>query len=119
MDDQTDDWSRLARALRREHGIEPITPALSTLRKLGKVLREADWQVTAILEQDEENGPARLVDVLPSTSRRRALMRRRLLGAAIDIGTTSNVVYLVDLLTGKILCPGRGLQRPDRCGARM
>ncbi len=97
MDDQTDDWSRLARALRREHGFDPVTPALSTLRKLGKVLREADWQVTAILEQDEETGPARLVDLLPGDR------TERLLGAAIDIGTTSNVVYLVDLLTGKIL----------------
>ncbi len=97
MDDQTDDWSRLARALRREHGVDPITPELSTLRKLGKVLREADWQVTAILEQDEENGPARLVDLLPGDR------TERLLGAAIDIGTTSNVVYVVDLLSGKIL----------------
>lgn len=97
MDDQTDDWSRLARALRREHGFDPITPELSTLRKLGKVLRTADWQVTAILEQDEESGPARLVDLLPGDR------TQRLLGAAIDIGTTSNVVYVVDLLTGKIL----------------
>ncbi|MBP9071018.1 MAG: DUF4445 domain-containing protein, partial [Caldilineaceae bacterium] len=98
MDDQTDDWSRLARSLRREHGVDAITPALSTLRKLGKLLREADWQVTAILEQDEETtGPARLVDLLPGDR------TERLLGAAIDIGTTSNVVYLVDLLTGKIL----------------
>ncbi len=38
-------------------GSTAIAPALSTLRKLGKVLREADWQVTAILEQDEETGP--------------------------------------------------------------
>jgi len=97
MDDQTDDWSRLARSLRREHGFDPITPALSTLRKLGKVLREADWQVTAILEQDDESGPARLVDLLPGDR------TERLLGAAIDIGTTSNVVYVVDLLTGRIL----------------
>ena len=97
MDDQTDDWSRLARALRREHGFDPVTPELSTLRKLGKVLRTADWQVTAILEQDEENSPARLIDLLPGDR------TERLLGAAIDIGTTSNVVYVVDLLTGKIL----------------
>ena len=97
MDDQTDDWSRLARTLRREHGFDPVTPALSTLRKLGKVLREADWQVTVILEQDEETGPARLIDLLPGDR------TERLLGAAIDIGTTSNVVYIVDLLTGKIL----------------
>ncbi len=34
---------------------------------------------------------------------RRLSLSERLLGAAIDIGTTSNVVYLVDLLTGKIL----------------
>ncbi len=41
--------------------------------------------------------PPRVVDVLPGRQ------TNQLLGAAIDIGTTSNVVYLVDLLTGKLM----------------
>ncbi len=98
--DQTDDWSRLHATLRREHGVERLTTDLPLLRRLGSTLRDADWQVTAVVESDtwqQPDGPARLIDLLPG---RRT---ERLLGAALDIGTTSNVVYLVDLLSGKVL----------------
>jgi uncharacterized 2Fe-2S/4Fe-4S cluster protein (DUF4445 family) len=98
--DQTDDWSRLQTALRREHGIGQLTADLPVLRTLGELLRAADWQVTAIIELDtwqQPEGPARLVDLLPGKQ------TERLLGAALDIGTTSNVAYLVDLLSGRVL----------------
>jgi len=100
MDDQTDDWSRVQRALRRAHGIERIAADLGVLRTLGRTLRAAAWQVTAIVERggwDDPTATPRLVDVLPGRQ------TERLLGAAIDIGTTSNVVYLVDLLSGKVV----------------
>ncbi len=100
MDDQIDDWSRLQRALRREHKLERVTIGLNGLRKLGCTLRGADWQVTAIVETDsweDPDGPARIVDILPGDR------TERLLGAAIDIGTTSNVVYLLDLIGGTVV----------------
>ena len=98
--DQTDDWSRVQRTLRREHGIGTVVADLAVLRKLGGVLREAAWQVTAIVEMDtwqQPDGPPRLLDLLPGKR------TDRLLGAALDIGTTSNVVYLVDLVSGQVL----------------
>ncbi|MBS1253855.1 MAG: Ferredoxin [Anaerolineales bacterium] len=97
--DQTDDWSRLQRALRREHNIDGVETDLPMLRRLGSILREADWRVTAVLEMDayhRPDGPPRLVDVVPGNR------TERLYGVAIDIGTTSNVVYLVDLLSGRV-----------------
>ncbi|MBI3958091.1 MAG: DUF4445 domain-containing protein [Chloroflexi bacterium] len=100
MDDQTDDWARLQRALRQEHGLERVTIGLDGLRKLGRTLRAAEWQVTAIVETDtwdDPDGAARVVDVLAGDR------TERLLGAAIDIGTTSNVVYLVDLIRGEVV----------------
>lgn len=100
MDDQTDDWSRLQRSLRRDHGVERVTTDLEVLRGLSRIVRDAGWQVTAIVERDpcdNPGAPARVVSVLPGDR------TDRLLGAAIDIGTTSNVVYLVDLLTGRVL----------------
>lgn len=100
MDDQTDDWSRVQRSLRRAHGMERIATDLGVLRTLGRTLRNAAWQVTAIVERggwDDPDATPRLVDVLPGRQ------TERLLGAAIDIGTTSNVVYLVDLLSGKVV----------------
>jgi uncharacterized 2Fe-2S/4Fe-4S cluster protein (DUF4445 family) len=93
--DQTDDWSRLQRALRRRHGIHPLTTDLQTLRAMGPLLRKADWRVTAVLETDTTDTP-RLIDLLPGDQ------TDRLFGVAIDVGTTSNVVYLVDLSTGKL-----------------
>jgi uncharacterized 2Fe-2S/4Fe-4S cluster protein (DUF4445 family) len=98
--DQTDDWARLQRALRRGHGIDKLTIDLATLRKIGAALREGDWTVTAVVEQDawdRPDGPPRLIDLLPGDQ------TGTLLGAALDIGTTSNVLYLVDLLSGKVL----------------
>ncbi|MCB0048349.1 MAG: 2Fe-2S iron-sulfur cluster binding domain-containing protein, partial [Caldilinea sp.] len=68
MDDQTDDWSRVQRALRRAHGIERIAADLGILRTLGRTLRAAAWQVTAIVERggwDDPDAAPRLVDVLP------------------------------------------------------
>ncbi len=50
LDDQTDDWSRLQTAIRRETGIGKLQVSLSLLRKIGAVLREGAWQVTAIVD---------------------------------------------------------------------
>ncbi len=100
LDDQTDDWARLERALRREHGVGSLVIDLPLLRRMAGVLRDADWRVTAIVETDtwaRPDGPARLLQLVPGDH------TGRVLGACLDIGTTSNVVYLVDLTSGKVL----------------
>jgi uncharacterized 2Fe-2S/4Fe-4S cluster protein (DUF4445 family) len=99
MEDQTDDWSRLRRTLAMEHGIVNPSIDLATLRKLGQTLRDADWTVTCVVEQDtwdRPEGPARLVDVLPGHA------VDQLWGAAVDIGTTTVSLLLVDLVSGRI-----------------
>jgi uncharacterized 2Fe-2S/4Fe-4S cluster protein (DUF4445 family) len=95
LHDQTDDWSRLQRALRQQHGIEAVTVDLALLRTLPCLLRDADWQVTAIVETEDKG--TRLIDVRPGNR------ADRLFGVAIDIGTTSNVLYLVDLTSGEVV----------------
>jgi uncharacterized 2Fe-2S/4Fe-4S cluster protein (DUF4445 family) len=101
LDDQTTDWDRLQRELSRQHGIQNVRANLSKVRTLARDLREPEWDVTAILEMgDTVADPLarpRLVDLLPGDQADRCY------GVAIDIGTTSNVVYLVDLLSGKVL----------------
>jgi uncharacterized 2Fe-2S/4Fe-4S cluster protein (DUF4445 family) len=101
LDDQTTDWDRLLRELSLRHGIENVTASLPMLRTLGRDLREAEWSTTAVLEMgDPVNNPCdhpRLIDLLPGDQTDRCY------GVAIDIGTTSNVVYLVDLTKGKVL----------------
>jgi len=101
LDDQTTDWDRLLRELSLQHGIQNVTANLSSLRSLARDLREAEWNVTALLDMgDPDHDPysqPRLIDLLPGEQADRCY------GVAIDIGTTSNVVYLVDLLRGKVV----------------
>ena len=101
LDDQTTDWDRLLRELSLQHGIQNVRASLPMLRTLGRDLREADWDVTAVLDIGDPDlnscEQPRLVDLLPGNQSDRCY------GIAIDIGTTSNVVYLVDLLRGKVM----------------
>lgn len=104
MDDQTDDWSRLQTAFRLQHRFENVTCSLSLLQKIGSSLREGDWQVTAIvdlanvLQSGESNHPIRLIDLQP----RHVDEYSPLWSAAIDIGTTTVSLWLVDLVTGQV-----------------
>ena len=98
--DQTDDWSRLQRELARRYDLRDLEISLPVLKKLGPALREGDWTVTVVLEMDtwdRPEGPPRIIDVLPGER------LESLWAAAIDIGTTSNVVWLVDLISGRVM----------------
>lgn len=102
MDDQTDDWSRLKTALRQKVGIEDIRISLHLLQKLGTILRENDWQVTAIIDShiefDGTRKDERLIALIPDL----VPLENPMYGLAIDIGTTTVTVWLVDLITGKV-----------------
>ena len=65
-----------------------LTPDLHALRRLPKVLREADFKVTAVIVDEA------LIDVEPgdTTDRRFAI--------AFDLGTTTVVATLLDVATG-------------------
>jgi uncharacterized 2Fe-2S/4Fe-4S cluster protein (DUF4445 family) len=103
LDNQVDDWSRLQTAFRQQVGRELEAP-LSLLIHLGSTLREANWQVTVIYDTDFGDEPAarawqaRLVGLLsghtPSS--------QPFWGAAVDIGTTTITVWLVDMVTGAV-----------------
>ena len=105
LSDNTTDLERLKRELTRQHGISECTITLPVLRRLAATLRQSaaegqPWQVTAVLERgtwerSDPDAPPRLVDLRPGDTTGRTY------GVAIDIGTTSNVVYLVDLASGQ------------------
>ena len=99
MADQTDDWSRIQRVLLNKLPCDTLTISMPLLRRLGDLLREAEWRVTAVVELGawgRPECPSRLVNIRPGNS------TDRLWGLAIDIGTTTVTVYLVDLLTGDV-----------------
>jgi uncharacterized 2Fe-2S/4Fe-4S cluster protein (DUF4445 family) len=99
LDDAVDDLARLQRAL-APFGVRGLDVPLPLLREISAGLRAAEWNVTAIVETDDwrrPDGAARLLELLPGRSDAPV----RLYGAAIDIGTTTVTVYLVDLISGE------------------
>ena len=101
MSDQIDDWGRLSTGLRQQAGIDQVQISLGLLQKLGKILRAGEWDVTAILDMHPTDQPLsapRLIDVIPG----KELIPPPLWAAAIDIGTTTVTVWLVDLITGQV-----------------
>ncbi len=100
MEDQTDDWSRVQRALRQTGGFENPTISLALLQQIGTVLREGGWEVSAIVEVPEKNSgrSPRLVALYPIHFPE----DKPLWGCAIDIGTTTVSVWLTNLMTGQV-----------------
>lgn len=98
LDDHTDDWSRFKTCLRQAEGFPDVQISLSALRNLGHTLRQADWQVTAVLDLPTLGGIPRLVHLEPGLTPE----GQPLWGAAIDIGTTTVSVWLVDLVSGEV-----------------
>lgn len=100
MEDQTGDWSRVETALRLETGLDDFEVSLPILQKMPTVLREGEWEVTLILnlfDRPCSDGTAQVIDILPGT----VSDEKPLWGVAVDIGTTTVKVMLVDLITGE------------------
>jgi uncharacterized 2Fe-2S/4Fe-4S cluster protein (DUF4445 family) len=114
LDDQTSDFDRLRRALAQQHGIEDIRAELPILRRLGCDLRMANWKAAVTLEmRDWVYGrylPPRLIRVYP------AAFPTADLGVAVDLGTTSVVVYLVDFAAGRIVDTASAYNKQIACG---
>lgn len=96
LEDNTDDFSRLRREMARL-GQNDLAADLSSLRDLPDLLRAADWRVTVYFDTAAGDGARRLISVVPGDRVNRQF------GVAVDIGTTTVVVYLVDLRTSKVL----------------
>jgi uncharacterized 2Fe-2S/4Fe-4S cluster protein (DUF4445 family) len=109
IDDNIADYERLRRALDKAgFDASHLHMNYQVLTKLPHVLREADWKVTvsvfnvsAVLE---------ILDIYPGE----ATTRRY--GAAVDIGTTTVVVYLVDMSNGHIIGTASTYNSQVKCG---
>jgi uncharacterized 2Fe-2S/4Fe-4S cluster protein (DUF4445 family) len=92
------DADRLLEALKRQCQVPCQRVDINVLRTLSDRLRSWHWECRAAVRNDE------LVALLPGTG--------RLLGLAIDLGTTKIAGYLVDLSDGRTLA-ARGAMNPQ------
>ena len=101
LEDQASD---LERVLREIDDLE-LTASLDVLRNLGPTLRSSNFQVTAVISDDE------LIDVEPgdTTASRH--------GMAFDLGTTTVVATLLDLGTGTPVAVASMLNKQQPFGA--
>ncbi len=86
--------ARLRSALESGLGSKPFVP-LSICRKLSSVLLHASFSVTAVASSGQCGWE--VSDVYPSSA------TRPVWGMAIDLGSTTVVFYLVDMIEGKIV----------------
>jgi len=98
LSDNVCDLSRLEQGLNRQFGLKNLTLDFLLTRKLAGIMRQEDFQVTTTLDfaQRRSRNP-RLVNIEPgdATGRHFAL--------AVDIGTTTVWVQLLDLAQGEIV----------------
>lgn len=95
MHDPSGDFRRLCQSLRAQWpdwGIaDDVACDLPVLRQLQKALREGAWKVTVALREGD-----RVIGVWPG-------FHAKILGLAVDIGSTTMSAHLCDLATGEVL----------------
>ena len=107
--DPANDSARVKLALRRAHGIRDASISLPALRELGRVARAGDWIVSAIAAEP--------CDTLPGVSGfQPGDTTDRQYAVAVDIGTTTVEIAVIDLNTGAEIAHGADYNAQTRLG---
>jgi uncharacterized 2Fe-2S/4Fe-4S cluster protein (DUF4445 family) len=95
MQDNISDIDRITRELRKMTHYMDFEISLSCLQNLADKLRSNEWKITATIARHDDHGRILKIDEKDTSDRN--------YGLAVDIGTTTVVVQLVNLKTGKII----------------
>lgn len=95
IDDNLGDLERLFREIRRGRNIPVMQMGLANIKKLPRLLRDSNWDVTVTL--GNRNDTTEVVVIEPGDRSGKNF------GIALDIGTTTIVAYLVDLKSQTVL----------------
>ena len=95
LEDTISDLERIYRALKKI-GITKIQTGLANIKGLGKLLRDNNWQITVTL--GKRNGTTELVLMEGGDTSKVNY------GVAVDIGTTTVVAHLIDLVSEETIC---------------
>ncbi len=101
LQDQRTDVQRIIEACPDLH----LVPDMNVLRRLPKVLREADYKVTAVIVDEA------LIDIEPGDTSKRTF------AVAFDLGTTTVVATLIDTSTGTPAAVASMLNKQQPFGA--
>ncbi len=94
------DWERIVQAVRTDTGMEEVSAGLPVLREVAGSLRAEDGRVTVTVDTGEGLGSYEIVRIESGDTTREQP------GLAIDVGTTTCVVSLIDLAGGHTLGTG-------------
>ena len=109
LDDSISDLDRLKRGLSKNGcDVSRMSIDLKVMRELAATMRDENWKVTASVTQ--KNCSTEIVRVAPGNGQEGSM------GLAVDIGTTSIVVYLVDMTDGAIVATTSAHNRQAACG---
>ncbi|MBI5360110.1 MAG: DUF4445 domain-containing protein [Planctomycetes bacterium] len=108
LSDTVSDLERIYREIRRELNVPIMQTGLAVIKKLSQTLRDADFEITATL--GKRNGTVEIFMIEPGDTSKHNY------GLAIDIGTTTIVVQLVDLISKKVLSSKASTNKQTKYG---
>jgi uncharacterized 2Fe-2S/4Fe-4S cluster protein (DUF4445 family) len=110
LTDPSPDLTRLLWGIQKNGGpvAEKIYVPLEVMREIPTLLRHSDWKVTGTIALVP--GGYRLIDLQENDT------SKHIYGAAIDLGSTTVVVYLWDLVNGKVVAVASNYNRQISCG---
>jgi uncharacterized 2Fe-2S/4Fe-4S cluster protein (DUF4445 family) len=109
LEDSVSDLDRLNRGLKQKGcDIERLNVGLKVMRELATTARQDSWKITAAVVRRKCSNE--ILEVRSGNGAEKSL------GLAIDVGTTTIVVYLVDMTDGTVLAATSGHNRQAACG---
>ena len=106
MHEPSGDMERLSRALETQWSLPRARAGLSVLTGLQPILRKGDWKVTCAVFQESDGAQLRILKVWPG------FHEGRILGLAVDLGSTTIAGHLCDLTSGEVVASS-GLMNPQ------
>ncbi len=109
MEDTVSDLDRLKRQLKKlGYDISKMSTNIRVMRQLTEAVRDENFKVVASILWKKCS--SEIVDVRPAHDQKPSF------GLAVDLGTTSIVVYIVDMADGAILSAASGHNSQAACG---
>jgi uncharacterized 2Fe-2S/4Fe-4S cluster protein (DUF4445 family) len=109
LEDSVSDLDRLNRGLKKAGcDVARMNVGIKVMRQLAEMVRQDNWNITvSVIRRRCAN---EILEVVPGDGRPRDL------GLAIDVGTTTIVLYLVDMADGTVLAAAAGHNGQASCG---